>query len=519
VTGGRGGTRAQEPAAGRDDSAATAAAPGRSGFRWPSDAPSPPTGPGRPVPEDTGAGGATRRWLRRTILGAGLAAAAAIYVAPGADGLTPQGQAACAIFLACTTLWLTNAIPVGITGLLAVALLGLTRAMSPADAFAAVGSSAVFFIIGVFILSAALVRSGLSTRLALRFLRVFGRSPDTLAAGLMLVACLTTVIMPAQATVAMLFPIAAELARAMRLRPGASAYGKVLFLSLAWGAMVGSNASFLGSTRAPLALGLLAQTHGTTISFARWLQAALPVVVLGTAAVPVLLRASFPREAVDAGAARAALDEAVARLGRIGRTQATAAAIMAATVLGWVFLGGRRVDLAVLALLGAAAMFAARVLEWEDLEGYVHWNVVLMYGGAIALGVALDRSGVARWLTGAVVGDVRVPPYLAVVGLGVATLVLSEFMSNAAAVAVMLPLGFSLGGPLGVAPEALVLAASVGAGLAFTLPVSSAPNTIAFASGYVGMADFARVGTAMTAISVLILLLVARVWWPLIGLL
>jgi sodium-dependent dicarboxylate transporter 2/3/5 len=305
----------------------------------------------------------------------------------------------------------------------------------------------------------------------------------------------------------------------MRLRPGASAYGKVLFLSLAWGAMVGSNASFLGSTRAPLALGMLAQAHGGSISFAEWLQASFPIVLLGVLTTPLLLRVSFPREPIDAGAARDALEQAVAALGRIGAEQVKVGAIMLATVAAWVFLGGRRVDFAVLALLGAFAMFAFRVLRWEDLEGYIHWNVVLMYGGAIALGVAIDKSGVAHWLTSTVIGDVRIPPYLGVVGLAVSTLILSEFMSNAAAVAVMLPLGFSLGAQLGASPAALVLAASIGGGLAFTLPISSAPNTIAFASGYLRMTDFLRVGTLMTLLSIAILLLVARFWWPMIGIL
>lgn len=487
------------------------------GFRWPSE-PAGHVAGGSPPPNARPPRG-WQRWLRIGLLASGLAASLWVYAGPRADGLSEQGQSACAIFLACTTLWLTNALPVGITGLLAVALLGLTRAMAPAEAFAAFGSSAVFFILGVFILAAALIRSGLSQRIALRFLRHFGRTPQTLSTGMMLVACLLTVFMPAQATVAMLFPIAADLGRAMRLRPGASGYGKVLFLSMAWGAMIGSNASFLGSTRAPLALGMLAKTHGTTIDFTHWLRASFPVVLLGALATPFLLHFAFSRERVDAGAARDALEQAVARLGRMGREQAVVAAIMLATVLAWVFLGGRRVDFAVLALLGAAAMFACRVLAWDDLEGYIHWNVVLMYGGAIALGVAIERTGVAHWLTGAVIGTVRVPPYLAVAGLAVSTLVLSEFMSNAAAVAVMLPLGFSLGSQLGVSPEALVLAASIGGGLAFTLPVSSAPNTIAFASGYLQMADFARVGTLMTLLSIVILLLVVRFWWPVIGLL
>src|SRR5690606_15858576 len=123
------------------------------------------------------------------------------------------------------------------------------------------------------------------------------------------------------------------------------------------------------------------------------------------------------------------------------------------------------------------------------------------------------------WLAGQVAGDFRIPAAVGLIVLAVATLLLSEVMSNAAAVAVMLPLGFSIAGQLGASPAALVLATSIGAGLAFTLPISSAPNAIAYASGYLGLTDFIRVGTVVTITSIVILLLVALIWWPLIGIL
>ena len=420
------------------------------------------------------------------------------------------------MFVLCTALWVTNALPLGITGLLAVALLGITGAMTPSDAFAAFGNSAVFFILGVFILAAALVRSGLSKRCALLFLSHFGRTPATFATGMMLTAAIATVWMPAQATAAMLFPIAFEVSRAMRLRVGSSSYGKVLFLSLAWGAMVGSNATFLGSTRAALALGMLRKNYDLTITFATWMIAAVPAVILGALVVPIVLRFSFPREAVDFDAARRTLHSAVAELGPVRWNELKVAAVMLVTVGLWVFLGGR-VDLAVIALLAACAMFAIGSLSWDDLEGRIYWNVILMYGGAIALGVAIDHSGSAQWVVTRLLGDLTVPPFVAIAGLAVITLLLSEFMSNAAAVAVMLPLAFSLGDKLGLSPVVLVLTTSFAAGMDFALPISSAPNTIAFASGYLRITDFLRAGTIMTLASILILLLVTRFWWPAIG--
>lgn len=482
-------------------------------FRWPEERPraTPPFGVAPQSPQRPWA-----RWGKRGLLAAGIAVAALIYLMPVPAGLTPQGQAAFAIFLLATSLWVTNVVPFGVTGLLAVSLLGLSGAMRPAEAFAAFGNSAVFFLLGVFILAAALVESGLSKRCALLFLRRFEHSPGAFTYGMLLAAAFGTIWMPNQATTAMLFPIAVEVAIALKLRPLESAYAKRLFLSLAWGAMIGSNASFLGSTRAPLALGMMQQRYGESIGFVEWGIAAAPVVLLGLLAAPFLLRASLPRERVDFAAARTLVEASVAEMGPMRRQQWIVAGILVACVLAWITLSSR-VDLAIIALLGAAALFATRSLDWERAERRIHWNIVLMYGGAIALGVVIDQTGAARWLVERLIGGAVIPPFAAIIAVAIGSLILSEFMSNAAAVAVMLPLAFSLGDQLGATPVALVLATSIGAGLDFALPFSSAPNTIAFASGYLRMRDVVRIGGYMTIVSLLIIVLVAWLWWPLVG--
>ncbi|HEX6314747.1 MAG TPA: DASS family sodium-coupled anion symporter [Gemmatimonadaceae bacterium] len=484
------------------------------GFRWPAERPR-PTPPGvEPVVPPS-----QIRWKRLVkygIIWGTVAIAIAIFLAPAPAGLSVPGKTSWAVFILCTGLWVSNALPFGVTGLLAVALLAVTGAMRPAEAFAAFGNSAVFFLIGVFIIAAALIESGLSKRCALLFLRPFDRSPYAFATGMMLAGAFGTLWMPNQATAALLFPIAVEVALALRLTVGRSAYAKVLFLSLAWGAMIGSNASFLGSTRAPLALGMLQEKHGLGIDFMQWVLAALPMVVLGCAIAPLVLRLSFPREHVDFGAARRVLEDAVRDMGPMRRRQWTVAGIVSLTIVAWITIGGA-VDLAVIALLGSAALFMTKAIDWEETERRIYWNIVLMYGGAIALGIVIDRTGAAQWLVNAAFGGAVIPPAMAVLAVALGTLVLSEFMSNVAAVAVMLPLAFSIAGQLGASPVALTLATSIGAGLDYALPFSSAPNTIVFSSGYLRMFDIVKAGGIMTLVSMVLVAVLVWIWWPLLG--
>jgi sodium-dependent dicarboxylate transporter 2/3/5 len=335
---------------------------------------------------------------------------------------------------------------------------------------------------------------------------------------MMLAGAFGTLWMPNQATAALLFPIAVEVALALRLAAGQSAYAKVLFLSLAWGAMIGSNGSFLGSTRAPLAIGMLQEKHGIGISFGEWVVAALPLVVLGCVLAPIVLRFCFPREQVDFRAAREVLEEAVNQMGPIGSRQRIVAAIVGLTIAAWIVLGSR-IDLAVIALLGSAALFATKVIGWEETERRIYWNIVLMYGGAIALGIVIDRTGAARWLVDSAFQGTTVSPAVAVAAVALGALLLSEFMSNVAAVAVMLPLAFSIASQLGASPVALTMATSMGAGLDFALPFSSAPNTIVFSSGYLRMVDVVKAGGMMTIVSILLVVLLVWGWWPLLGIL
>jgi sodium-dependent dicarboxylate transporter 2/3/5 len=483
-------------------------------FRWPDDRPrdyAPPAAPGGPA-------AAARTGELASSLGAfaGILGALWLWLSPPFPGLAAPGQAALAVFVLAAAFWITDFLPVGVTGLLAVALLGLTGALPPAAAFAAFGNSAVFFILGVFILAAALIQTGISRRLALALLARFEAGPYRLAAGMMLTAALLTAVMPAQATAAMLFPIALEIVQAMRLRREASAYAKVLFLALAWGAMVGSNFSFLGSTRAPLALGLLGEHFGQRISYGQWALAAAPAVVIGLAVGFLILRVVFPREPVDMAAARRSIDASVAELGPMRARHAHVITVVLGTVAAWIGLGDR-VDLAAIALVGVALLFAAGALRWAELDGYVHWGIVLMYGGAIALGVAVERTGAGAFLASRVFDGAALGPYAVLAAVIILTVLLTEVMSNAAAVAVMLPLAFGLVDRTGVPPVAIVLACSMAAGLDFTFPFSSAPSSIVYGGGYLRMRDLLRAGTLMTVAQIALLLAVARFWWPVVG--
>lgn len=433
------------------------------------------------------------------------------------DGGNPaSAQRALAIFVLCMALWLTNYIPLAATGLLVIALLPVLGVMPRGEAFALFGNSAVFFMLGVFLLAAAMIATGLSKRLTLVFLQRFDRTPRQLVGGVLVTSAFLSLWMPEHAVAAMIFPILLEITDTLSLKRGQSNYGKMLFLALAWGSIIGGVGTFLGGARAPLALGLLEEFSGQQISFLQWFSASAPIVVVMVIVAWVVLCRTMPCEVESIAAATRMLDDRVGRLGRMTGKEWRLAVLGVGTVLAWIFIG-HDVGLGVIAVLSATMIFVLRIADWRQLQDYVNWGVLIMYGGAVALGTALNQTHAFEWIVQEIL-DPEIPGFVVLAFMATAALVLTEGISNSAAVAILLPIGYSLCGPVGVDPVTMTLAVAIPAGLAFSLPISSPPNAICFSAGFYTVRDVVRRGVMMSAISLVVFVLVMGVYWPLIHL-
>jgi len=442
---------------------------------------------------------------------------ALVLLLPTPEGLSPEGQRALAIFALAIVFWVTNVLPMSVTSLFAIVLIPLLGVMSSREAFALFGNPAVFFILGALILSAALLQSGLSSRLALLVLSRFRGGPGRLLTGILVSSAFLAFWMPEHAVAAMMFPIILEIGRSLRLKPAESTYGKALFLSLAWGAIIGGVATYLGGARNPLALGMLNDRYGITIGFVEWMEAIVPLVILMVGAAWVSIRVFLPIDIEDVSSAEKVLVEDIRKLGPVSVQEKKVAAVAGITILAWV-LFSRTLGLANIAVLSAVALFIVRAVDWKQVESNVNWGVILMYGGAIALGDALHQTGAAHWLVDTVFSSFVFTPLAVVLILSLVAKLLTEGISNAAAVAVLLPLAFSLGDDFGISPVVMTFVVAVPAGLAFCLPIGTPPNAICYSAGYYRVRDAVRVGLFLNVISWVLFALLIKFYWPLIGL-
>jgi sodium-dependent dicarboxylate transporter 2/3/5 len=424
------------------------------------------------------------------------------------SGLSMAGYHAVLLFGATIFLWVSGLLPIAVTALLSMVMLPLLGIMEAKKTYALFGNEAVFFILGAFILAAAMTGTGLSARLARSMLARFGKTPTRLAATVFLLSAFLSFVMSEHAVAAMMFPVVAEIATALRLEKQSSSYGKLLFMSIAWGCIIGGIATFLGGARAPLAAGMLRENTGLTFGMI-----VLPLLVIGF----LLLLRFFPPDLQNVEEGVKFLNRKRLESGKLSYDEILTSVVMLFTICGWIFFG-EKTGLAAIAILGTAVLFTFRVVSWKKIEEYVNWGIILMYGGSIALASALEKTGAALWIVDKGMGFFDQSPFIAITVISLVSILLTECISHAAVVAILMPVGMVLATSIGIDPKVMTLSIALPAGLAYCLPMGTPATAIAYASGFLKSRDIIISGSVIMAISWLLFLFSVVFVWPHLGL-
>ena len=433
------------------------------------------------------------------------------------QGLSVEGYRSLVLFGATIFFWVSGLLPIAVTALLSMVMLPLLGIMDAKRTYSMFGNEAVFFILGAFILAAAMTGTGLSAGLARAMLAKFGKTPVRLALTVFLLSALLSFVMSEHAVAAMMFPVVAEIATALRLEKGTSSFGRLLFMAIAWGCIIGGIATFLGGARAPLAAGLLKEATGLHFSFMEWTTAACMIVLPLLAIGFLLLLKFFPADLQDVEEGRKFLNRKRLETGKMGYDEMLTAIVMVATVVCWISLG-EKTGLAAIAILGAAALFTFKVVSWQKIEEYVNWGIILMYGGTIALASALEKTGAAVWVVQKGMGSLSHSPLAMIAVISLVAIALTECISHAAVVAILMPIGMGLCKTIGMDPKVMTLSIALPAGLAYCLPMGTPATAIAYASGYLKSRDIIVSGLAIMAISWLLFMGSVVFVWPMLGL-
>ena len=440
---------------------------------------------------------------------------AIFYLAPTPEGLTHSGQVMIGILIMAAILWITEPIPLAVTGLLIMIIQPLLHVLTPGEVFSSFGNQAVFFLIGAFILAGAVEKHGLHRRIALLFLSQFEKSPRFFTLGIMTSCAFLSFVMPEHGVAALFLPIVISILIAMKIVPKQSNFGKISMLCIAYGCSIGSLGTLIGGARNPLTIGVLSDLNPPiNVTFVDWMTYSMPVVFIALPLVWLVLQFAFPIEVKDISAAKREIKNQVAVAGKIKKNELLVLLILIITILLWILFSSHEYfGLAVIAVLGSILLFLTGSITWSDIEKRVPWGIILLYGGAITLGIGIQETGAGKWIADIIFNMAGFNPYVMILVMIIITILLTNVMSNIGAVAILLPIGIALAPELGISPLLASMVIALSGGLAFMLVIATPGNAITYSSGYYSTKDLFKAGSIANILCIVIIFIVATTYW------
>jgi citrate:succinate antiporter len=416
-----------------------------------------------------------------------------------------------------TVLWASETVPLGLTGLIVLPLLGLCLGARFPEIASGFAREVTFLLIGAVTIGAAVEVSGLAARAAASLSRGARGDPTRLYAQLIAGIPLLALLIPSAITRnAILVPAYREALAAMGVDQ-VQRSGRAIMLAIGVLNPLASSALLTG--------GITSITAANLIGGFSWFQwfalMAVPyyaLLCLGALLVWALV-GKFERATVSV--------PAVEKSEPFSPAERRTLSILALTAVLWLTDSFQHVSPAIPALLGGSLLLLPEigVLTWKTFESRLSWGLILTVGSSLSLANFMTKSGAAAWLGGVLLSslsDAAGSPHLLVIGLVPAVVIVHLAITNlAACVALLLPINTTIAAGAGLNPIVIGLVVTITVDAVILYPVQTASNLMAYESGYFDRADVVKLGLGMLALTILMVMLVLPYWaalgFPLTG--
>ncbi len=448
-----------------------------------------------------------------------------LYLLP-LPGLNPIQRHLLAVFVGTIIALVARPVPMGVSVLLAMTLLALTRTLPFARVLSGFSNLTLWLIFTAFLFARAVTQTRFGLRVAYLFIRRFGHS--ALALGYSIVATDTVLALFIPSDTArgggIVFPITLSLAKVFDSEPGPTAGRIGAFLMLVgFHATYTASAMFLtGMASNPLIADFALKIAHVELTWARWAAAAAVPGLLSLTLVPYLLYRLHPPEIRNTEAARELARKELEAMGPATRNERWLMGILALVMIGWVTSSIHGIPNTFVAMAGLCAILLSRVLAWDDLLAeHRAWDALIWFAPLLMMADALQDLGVIRILSSAVFGPLQAWHWIAALGTLLVIYLYSHyaFASMTAHITALYP-GFlaaavATGAPPFMAALPLAFFSNLNAGITH-YGTGSAP--VYFGAGYVSQADWWRLGFLISLLNLVIWLGVGPMWWKVLGL-
>ncbi len=453
---------------------------------------------------------------------AAVAIFAIIALMPTPSGLTYQGQLAIAIIAFGLILWIAKPVNLVVSSLIVMGLLAALKVVDTHTALSGFSASSTWLIAGGLILGMAISKVELDKKI-IRYVLVHTgvKGPFGAMMAVFLMNLIFAFFIPSTtARTAILLPISVMLIRVLGI-PSESKFAQAILLETAFLPSSIGSGLLTGSAMNPLGAGLITEVTGHTVTYFEWMSLGMPFALIISIFIVIYLRLTF----------KGGLDQEIGKdffnimLEKKPWTpeQKRVTVIFIFTIILWAtdFIHG--ISVTIVCLISAALLLfpGIGVLKWETDSKQMNWGIIFLLAATMSAATALIKTHAIDWIAMQIIPFVKQinSPLGILLFFYTFSIILNKFINNnMATTALMIPLTYSTVMDLGLNPMPFLWAVAISANISFITPIETLPNLLVYERGCLKFRTMAIHGTIITIVSILVIMAVVLLYWPIFGL-
>ena len=410
------------------------------------------------------------------------------------------------LFLAFAVIsFILEKIPLGLTASICALGLTLTGILDVSTTFSQYVNSNVILCVGMFVVGQALFETGMANKIGGLVTR-FAKTEKTLIIAIMVIAGVMSGFLSNTGTAAVLIPVVCGIA-------DESGYSRShLLMPLVFAAALGGNLSIIGAPGNLMGVNAL-QEMGIKTSFFMYAPIGIPMLLIG-----ILYFVCFGYKLLSQNQNEAAQNlEEQKDFSNVPKwKQIISLVVLIVVIFAMIFEELIGISIQLSACLGALFLVLTGVLTEKEALNSIDLKVVLLFGGSLSLAKALDVTGAGSMIADKIVGLLgsNPNPILLLLVIFLVTCVLTNFMSNTATTALMVPICVSIANRMGADPSAVLMACVIGGSCAYATPIGMPANTMVVTAGGYTFKDYAKAGIPLILVATVVSMILLPVLYP-----
>ena len=412
-------------------------------------------------------------------------------------------------------LFVTELIPLAVTAMAACTALGILGVLPSKQVYAGLSNSTVVLFGGMFVIGAAMFKTGLAEAVGLWVVNKAGTGEVKLMGAVMLVTIILSSVSSNTGTVACLMPVIIGIAQAANIPASKE------LMPLAVAANVGGTITMIGTPPNVIVTGALSAAGLPSFGFFEFALIGVPLSVIVLAYMLTIGRKTIPVKsagAMDADAVEAAKKEAGAGDDDApkSKTKMWISGLILLGVVAAMALNLKSVPLQTAAVTGAILCVITGCLKEKEAYAGIDWVTIFLFAGMLSVATAMDKTGAGKLIADTVVGMMgeHPNPIILCAVLYLISNVLTQFMSNTASAALLAPIGISIAQSIGADPKPVLMSIGIAASMAFATPMATPPNTLVLGPGGFSFNDYVKVGVPLCIITFIASVIIIPIFWP-----